>query len=96
MPPGPTPIPIFGNLLQVDRTDMRKAFLQWHKQYGPIFTIWMGADPQIFISDYDLMQELFVKHGELFINRPVSNSMIFQYQTKGKYVCNYCTRLCLV
>lgn len=84
LPPGPPPLPLLGNLLQLDKTDMRKTFLKWHKQYGPMYTVWLGTDPQVFVSGYDLLQELFVKQGELFINRPTSNAMIFQYATKGK------------
>lgn len=70
LPPGPPALPIFGNILQVDKNDIRKTFIEWHKTYGPIFTVWMGITPQIYVTGYDAMNEIFVKHGDQFVDRP--------------------------
>ncbi|ODM98555.1 Methyl farnesoate epoxidase [Orchesella cincta] len=57
-PPGPTPLPLLGNLHQIGR-DPLKAFQQWAKQYGPIYTVRMGSNHTIVINDHKLLKELF-------------------------------------
>lgn len=82
LPPGPTAWPIVGNLLQLDQNDPRKTFVKWHKKYGPIYTVWLAMEPYIFITGYDLMQELFVKRGDEFTDRPYS--FLMEHFTKGR------------
>lgn len=82
LPPGPTPWPIVGNILQYDKNDMRKTLLEWHKKYGPMFTVWSGLRPEINVTGYELMHELFVKRGDEFADRP--NDWLLEYLTSGK------------
>lgn len=82
LPHGPKALPIFGNIFQFDKFDGRKTFVNWHKQFGPIFTIWIGIKPVIIVSGYDLLQELFVKRADEFAGRP--NSFLFEHFTHGK------------
>lgn len=82
LPPGPPRIPIIGNLLQIDGKDPKKTFLQWHKKYGPIYTVWFGHTPNVFVTGHELLQELFVKRGDEFADRPAS--LIFSHFTKGQ------------
>lgn len=81
LPPGPFSLPVVGNLLQVDRKDPRKTFLKWYKQYGPIFTVWVGLEPYIMIADHDMMTEAFVKRGDEFSDRPYV--WTFDFFTRG-------------
>lgn len=70
LPPGPPTWPIVGNLLDMGVTDVREKFLQWHKQYGPIFTVWFGINPQIYVTGFEEINQIFVKNGDKFIDRP--------------------------
>ncbi|KAI6216816.1 hypothetical protein M3Y99_01800100 [Aphelenchoides fujianensis] len=56
-PPGPTPLPIIGNLHQF-----------WG--YGPIFTYWISGAPVVNICDHKLMREHIVNDGDTFADRP--------------------------
>lgn len=82
LPPGPPPLPLIGNLLQFDRKDARQSFVDWHKQYGPFFTVWIGIQPIVVVSGFKLMQELFVKRGDEFADRP--SSYLMEFFSKGK------------
>lgn len=82
LPPGPAPLPLIGNLLQFDRKDPRKSLLKWHKKYGPMYTVWMGPTPEVFITGYQLMCDIFVKKGDEFYDRP--KNWVFEYYNGGK------------
>lgn len=82
LPPGPPPTFILGNLLQLDRQDPRKTFVEWHKKYGPAYTFWVGHTPNVFVTGHELMQELFVKRGDEFADRPYS--FLFEMLVHGK------------
>ena len=69
LPPGPTPLPLIGNALSFYSSDMRDCLTKWRKQYGDIFTFYMGVKPIVVLSDIDVMTEMFVKQGILTTDR---------------------------
>lgn len=87
LPPGPRAWPLIGNLLQIDRIDPKNTFVEWHKKYGPVFTVWFGIEPYIMITGYDLMQELFVKRGDEFSDRPYSFLLQDFMNGKSVHIC---------
>lgn len=84
LPPGPKGWPFVGNIFQINPVDPRITFVEWHKKYGPIYTVWLGMEPNIFVTGFDLMQDLFIKRADEFSDRP--DSFLFDLFTKGKYV----------
>ncbi|KAL3084775.1 hypothetical protein niasHT_031660 [Heterodera trifolii] len=70
LPPGPVPLPLVGNVLTIDRSKCPYAiYQQWARQFGPIYTIWLGELPVVVVADFQLMRELFVKDGDTFAGR---------------------------
>ncbi|VDM57103.1 unnamed protein product [Angiostrongylus costaricensis] len=69
---GPTPLPFIGNLhVFLWHEPGYSAFEMWRKQFGPIYTFWIGIPfsrpyPFVVISDYKTMKETFVKDGEAY------------------------------
>ena len=53
LPPGPFPLPIIGNVLELDPGTIDTQVLKWKKKYGNIFTIWM-PDPQVIVCDVEV------------------------------------------
>ncbi|KAK1300864.1 Cytochrome P450 77A2 [Acorus calamus] len=75
LPPGPPGWPVVGNLFQVALSG--KPFIHYVRdlraQFGPIFTLRMGARTLIFISSADLAREALVERSQAFANRPREN-----------------------
>ncbi|XP_047430412.1 cytochrome P450 2K4-like [Mugil cephalus] len=73
-PPGPTPLPILGNLLQLDIKRPYQTFLELSKKYGSVFTIYMGTQKVVVLAGYKTVKEALVNHDEEFGERsPLRN-----------------------
>ncbi|KAH0451498.1 hypothetical protein IEQ34_018797 [Dendrobium chrysotoxum] len=73
LPPGPTSIPILGNLLWLRRPVSNFEYYllkDLHSQYGPIITVRIGSRRSIFISDRSLAHKALVQLGAAFADRP--------------------------
>ena len=62
-PPGPMPLPLVGNVLSIDEKDPAPAVNKVADDNGGIGTFWMGSDPQVVITDFDMIREALVTNG---------------------------------
>ncbi|KAG7470741.1 hypothetical protein MATL_G00116910 [Megalops atlanticus] len=81
LPPGPAPIPILGNLLQLDLKQPYKSYLELSKKYGSVFTVWLGSKPVVVLSGYQTLKDALVNQGEEFGGR--ANYPVLMEVTKG-------------
>ncbi|KAL5769940.1 hypothetical protein ACOSP7_014094 [Xanthoceras sorbifolium] len=72
LPPSPPAIPIIGHLLWLRKPhDKMKLILRnLHEKYGPIFTLYIGSKPLIFVATRSLAHEALVQNGGVFADRP--------------------------
>lgn len=70
MPPGPTPLPFIGNKLQLPRSSPWIQFQEWSRKYGPIYTIFIGRQPTVIISDPTVASELLEARSSKYSSRP--------------------------
>ncbi|XP_070617501.1 cytochrome P450 2W1 [Erythrolamprus reginae] len=70
MPPGPTPLPIIGNLhlINIKRQDV--SFMKLSKTYGPVFTFHLGLQKIVVLVGYEAVKEALLSKGNEFIDRP--------------------------
>ncbi|NWI36082.1 CP2C8 protein, partial [Picathartes gymnocephalus] len=69
MPPGPAPLPILGNLLQVKPNNLAKTLQKLSEEYGPVFTVHLGSDPVVVLHGYDVVKEALVDRADEFAAR---------------------------
>ncbi|XP_041516947.1 cytochrome P450 2C26-like isoform X2 [Microtus oregoni] len=81
LPPGPTPLPIIGNIHQIDAKKRHQAFTNFSKIYGPVFTLYFGMKPTVVLHGYEAIKEALIGHGEEFSGR--GSVPILQMVLKG-------------
>ena len=70
IPPGPGPaLPLLGHLLLVDK-DPRTQFRAWRRQYGDVFSLYMGGRLVVVLNGFPVIKEALVKFGNVFSDRP--------------------------
>ncbi|XP_053577662.1 cytochrome P450 2G1-like [Bombina bombina] len=66
LPPGPTPLPLIGNLLHIKLGEMAGSLMKLRDQYGPVYTLFFCMRPVVFICGYQAVKEALVDHAEIF------------------------------
>ncbi|KAF7469246.1 Hypothetical predicted protein [Marmota monax] len=69
LPPGPTPIPFLGNLLQISPNAPFQCFMKLRKKYGPMFTVYLGPRPVVILCGHELVKEALVDRADEFSGR---------------------------
>ncbi|XP_019722334.1 cytochrome P450 1A1 [Hippocampus comes] len=67
--PGPRPLPIIGNVLQVGNRPYL-SLTAMSKRYGPVFKIQIGMRPVVVLSGSETVRQALIKQGEDFSGRP--------------------------
>ncbi|TKR59749.1 hypothetical protein L596_029377 [Steinernema carpocapsae] len=81
LPPGPKPWPIIGNLGTLLYAEWRgisamEILKQWKKDYGNLYTFYVGPIPTVQVVDYKTAVDAYVKHGDIHAGR----MQIWQFQ----------------
>ncbi|KAI5608343.1 cytochrome P450, family 2, subfamily X, polypeptide 9 [Silurus asotus] len=88
-PPGPWPIPIFGNLFQLDINNPLKDLERLAKCYGKVYSLYFGRRPAVVLTGLKAIKEALVTKSADFSGRPdnllVSNVM----EKKGVIMADY-------
>ena len=75
LPPGPKPLPIIGNILEVG-VKPHRAFAKLAQIYGPLISLRLGTVTTIIVSSSDVAKEMFLRNDHTLSSyRTVPNSV---------------------
>ncbi|XP_035009889.1 cytochrome P450 2G1 [Hippoglossus stenolepis] len=69
LPPGPSGLPLIGNLLQMDKRAPFKTLLKLSESYGPVLTVYLGRQRAVVLVGYDAVKEALVDQADDFTGR---------------------------
>ncbi|XP_029289156.1 LOW QUALITY PROTEIN: cytochrome P450 2D15-like [Cottoperca gobio] len=82
-PPGPQPIPIFGNVLQLNLESPIADLERLAKRYGNVYSIFLGSRPAVVINGLQAFKEALVNKAADFSGRPQDLMVNHAVQVKG-------------
>uniref|UniRef100_M3ZRI8 Cytochrome P450 2K4-like n=1 Tax=Xiphophorus maculatus TaxID=8083 RepID=M3ZRI8_XIPMA len=71
-PPGPKPLPLLGNLLQLDLQRPYKTLCELSKKYGSVFTVYFGPKKVVVLAGYRTVREALVNYADEFGEREIT------------------------
>ncbi|XP_068135136.1 cytochrome P450 2K4-like [Hyperolius riggenbachi] len=87
-PPGPRPLPIIGNIHQLDMNKPHKTFIELSKTYGPVLGIQLALEKMVVLCGYDAVKDALINHAEEFSERPFFPMISKTTRENGITFCN--------
>ncbi|XP_013361683.1 PREDICTED: cytochrome P450 2C23-like [Chinchilla lanigera] len=69
LPPGPAPLPVIGNMLQLNLKDVPASLSKLAKEYGPVYTLYLGPRRTVVLCGYNVVKEALINQGDEFLGR---------------------------
>lgn len=69
-PPGPTGLPLVGNMFQFDKSKAQIYLWSLSKKYGPLVFLKHGTTPVLVVSSSEMAKEVLKTHDLSFCSRP--------------------------
>ncbi|KAF3855254.1 hypothetical protein F7725_023309 [Dissostichus mawsoni] len=69
-PPGPSPLPILGNILELSLDNPLKDFERLRNTYGNVYSVFLGTKTAVVINGMKAMKDAIVTKGIDFAGRP--------------------------
>lgn len=88
LPPGPTPLPLLGNLWLLNFRIHPDQLFEMANTYGNIFTVWLGQMPVIVLNGYQTVKDGLVYHSEELSGRPLFPIQLDMTKHKGIITSN--------
>ncbi|EFX77992.1 hypothetical protein DAPPUDRAFT_225529 [Daphnia pulex] len=70
---GPKPMPFFGNMWGIWKSNLSEYDMSLVKKHGKVFGYYDGPQPNLWITDLELIKAIFVKDFDHFVDRRTFN-----------------------
>ncbi|XP_008112050.2 cytochrome P450 2G1 isoform X2 [Anolis carolinensis] len=88
LPPGPTPLPLIGNFLQIKSTKTLQSLLKLRDEYGSVFTVYFGTRPILVLCGHQAVKEALIDKAEEFSGRSTLPTLERNFQGHGVVFAN--------
>ncbi|KAM3834580.1 cytochrome P450 2J2-like [Vipera latastei] len=82
-PPGPFRLPFIGSLWRLGIRLSEKTFRKLAKQYGNIYSLWIGNQHAVILSGYKAVKEGLIDNSQAFVDRPSTPFLIALTKNRG-------------
>ncbi|KZT57869.1 cytochrome P450 [Calocera cornea HHB12733] len=69
MPPGPPGLPLLGNALQLPREFLHYKFVEWAKEYGPVFSLNVAGKPWLVVNNWKTAADILDRRSAVTSDR---------------------------
>ncbi len=83
--PGPKPLPLIGNLHQLDSSKAHLILEEWAARYGSIYQFWMGSRRIVATSDSALLEDVLRGRPETFRRTENLDRILSELGVKGVF-----------
>ncbi|KAH9066016.1 cytochrome P450 [Lactarius deliciosus] len=70
-PPGPRPLPLIGNFLDLPKEFPWLTYTRWSKVYGDVFSLHVFGQVVVVLNSPKAIKDLLEKRGDIYSDRPV-------------------------
>ncbi|XP_042299564.1 cytochrome P450 2G1-like [Sceloporus undulatus] len=88
LPPGPIPLPLIGNFLQIKSSETLKSLVKLSEKYGPVFTVYFGMRPAVILCGHDAVKEALIDKAEEFSGRKTNPTLERTFHGYGEAFSN--------
>jgi hypothetical protein len=79
LPPGPKPLPLIGNLLDIPKEKDWETYRAWNERYGDVVYVQALGSKIVVLSSDSVINELFERRSSTYSDRPSTVMLIELY-----------------